>query len=58
MKQQLDTEKRTTQKHWAAREKQLDALVSSASELQGSILGIAGKTLEALTESDGSSDLN
>lgn len=52
MKQQLDTEKRTIQKHWAARDKQLDALVSSATELQGSILGIAGNTMEAIAELD------
>ncbi len=58
MKQQLEGEKRLMQKQWAARAKQLDALVDSASELQGSILGIAGRTLETLTESDGVSDLN
>jgi hypothetical protein len=50
MKQQLDAEKRLMQKQWAAREKQLDALVDSATELQGSILGIAGNVMEALTE--------
>lgn len=50
MKQQLDAEKRLMQKQWAAREKQLDALVDSATELQGSILGIAGNVMEALAE--------
>lgn len=50
MKQQLDAEKRQMQKQWAAREKQLDALVGSATELQGSILGIAGQTQEAIEE--------
>lgn len=52
MKQQLDTEKRLMQKQWAARDKQLEALVSSATELQGSILGISGNTMDALTESN------
>ena len=52
MKQQLDSEKRQMQKNWAAREKQLDALVNSATELQGSILGIAGKVIEAIEEGD------
>ena len=50
MKQQLEGEKRLMQKQWAARAKQLDALVDSADELQGSILGIAGNVMEALTE--------
>lgn len=50
MKQQLEAEKRLMQKQWAARDKQLNALVDSASELQGSILGIAGNVMEALTE--------
>lgn len=50
MKQQLDAEKRLMQKQWAARDKQLNALVDSAAELQGSILGIAGNVMEALTE--------
>ncbi|MGV9013527.1 MAG: DUF2130 domain-containing protein [Flavobacteriales bacterium] len=50
MKQQLDKEKQQMQKHWAARDKQLEALVGSATELQGSILGISGNIMEALTE--------
>ncbi len=50
MKQQLDAEMRLMKKQWAARDKQLNALVDSASELQGSILGIAGNVMEALTE--------
>jgi len=52
MKQQLDAEKRLMQKQWAARDKQLEALVSSATDLQGSILGIAGNTMEAITEGE------
>lgn len=58
MKQQLDTEKRLVQKQWAARDKQLEALVSSATELQGSILGIAGATMEALAGEQGETELN
>ena len=50
MKQQLDAEKRLMQRQWAARDKQLEALVDSATALQGSILGIAGNTMEAITE--------
>lgn len=50
MKQQLDAEKRLMQKQWAAREKQLDALVDSATELHGSILGIAGQAMEAIED--------
>lgn len=50
MKQQLDAEKRLMQKQWAARDKQLNALVESATDLQGSILGIAGNVMEALDE--------
>lgn len=57
MKQQLDAEKRLMTKQWAAREKQLDALVNSATDLQGAILGIAGQTMEALTEGT-EADLN
>ena len=56
MKQQLDTEMRLMKKQWSARDKQLDALVSSASELQGSILGIAGNTMEAIAELDSNSE--
>lgn len=50
MKQQLEAEKRLMQKQWAARDKQLTALVESAADLQGSILGIAGNVMEALEE--------
>jgi len=50
MKQQLDAEKRLMQKQWAARDKQLNALVESATDLQGSILGISSKVMEALTD--------
>jgi len=52
MKQQLEAEMRLMKKQWAARDKQLEALVSSATELQGSILGISGNTMDALTESN------
>ncbi|MBK9537493.1 MAG: DUF2130 domain-containing protein [Flavobacteriales bacterium] len=58
MKQQLDTEKRLVQKQWAARDKQLEALVSSATELQGSILGIAGATMEAIAGEHDAAELN
>lgn len=57
MKQQLDTEKRLMQKQWAARDKQLEALVISASVLHGSILGIAGNTMEAITEGEQATEL-
>jgi hypothetical protein len=57
MKQQLEAEKRLMQKQWAARDKQLNALVDSATELQGSILGIAGNVMEALAEG-ADSDMN
>ncbi|MCB0809821.1 MAG: DUF2130 domain-containing protein [Flavobacteriales bacterium] len=50
MKEQLEKEKRSMTRQWAAREKQLDALVTSASELQGAIMGISGKALEAIEE--------
>lgn len=58
MKQQLNSEKRMMQRQWAARDKQLDALVSSASELQGSILGIAGATMEAINGDGTTIELN
>jgi hypothetical protein len=54
MKQQLEAEKRLMQKQWAARAKQLDALVESADDLQGSILGLSGNVMEALTEGNNS----
>lgn len=57
MKQQLEAEKRLMQKQWAARDKQLNSLVDSATELQGSILGIAGNVMEALAEG-ADSDMN
>ena len=50
---QLANEKRAMTKIWKAREAHIDRMLTSAEELQGSILGIAGNTNEAIAVLDG-----
>jgi hypothetical protein len=45
MKGDLDCEKRSMQKQWAKREKQLDGLVLGTAGLYGDLQGIAGKSM-------------
>ena len=45
LKADLEAEKRTTQRLWAKREKQLDRAVSSTSGLYGDLSGIIGSSL-------------
>lgn len=53
LQEQLAAEKRAMTKLWKAREAHIDRMLTSATELQGSILGIAGHTHEAIAELDG-----
>jgi hypothetical protein len=45
MKAVLDTERRVMNKHWSAREKQLDRMMQSMSGMYGDLQGIAGRAL-------------
>lgn len=52
LQQQLQNEKRAMNKLWKAREAHIIRMLDSATQLQGSILGIADQTNEAIAELD------
>jgi hypothetical protein len=53
---QLASEKRAMTKLWKAREVHIERMLTSAEELQGSILGIAGRSNDAIAELNGLTD--
>jgi len=48
MKNDLDTEKRLMEKHWAKREKQIERVVLNIAGMHGDLEGIAGASLPAI----------
>lgn len=50
LQDQLNAEKRAMTKLWKARETHIEKMLNSATELQGSIMGISGNTLDAINE--------
>jgi hypothetical protein len=48
MREDLESEKRAMQKHWARREKQLDLAVKNTGGLHGDLSGIMGHSLQAI----------
>lgn len=50
LQDQLNGEKRAMNKLWKARETHIEKMLNSATELQGSIMGISGNTLDAINE--------
>lgn len=48
MKSDLDSEKRSMQRIWKQREKQIDKVVSNTVDMYGSIKGIAGKAVQSV----------
>lgn len=52
MKMDLDTEKRSMQKIWKMREKQLDKVMDSTIDMHGSIKGIAGNAIQNIKQLD------
>lgn len=52
MKQGLDEEKRTTMRHWAKREKQLDLVIANTSGMHGDLQGLMGSSLKPIPALD------
>ncbi len=50
MREDLETEKRTIQKQWAKREKQLDRVLANTAGLHGDLAGIIGKSLPTIDQ--------
>lgn len=48
MRNQIDTEKRAMKRQWNEREKQLDIIIDGATEMYGSIKGIAGNAVQSI----------
>lgn len=48
MRNQIDTEKRSMKRQWKEREKQLDIIIDGATDMYGSIKGIAGNAIQAV----------
>ncbi len=48
MRDDLDTEKRSMQRQWAKREKELDRVIANTSLLYGDMQGIMGRRLEPI----------
>lgn len=49
MRNQIETEKRAMKRQWNEREKQLDIIIDGATEMYGSIKGIAGNAVQSIT---------
>jgi hypothetical protein len=58
MAKQLDTEKKRTQKRWAAQEKIIQKVNNSLYGMSGDLEGIAGKEIIALPTLDYSNEMN
>ena len=52
MKNDLDTERRSMEKIWKAREKQIEKIISNSSQLAGELTGIVGRDAPALPSLD------
>lgn len=48
MRNQIDSEKRSMKRQWKEREKQLDLVIDGATEMYGSIKGIAGSAIQEI----------
>ena len=48
MRQDLDAEKRSMEKHWSKREKQIERVVLNIAGMHGDLEGIAGASLPAI----------
>jgi hypothetical protein len=48
MRNQIDTEKRSMKRQWKEREKQLDIIIDGATDMYGSIKGIAGNAIQSV----------
>jgi hypothetical protein len=48
MRNQIDTEKRSMKRQWKEREKQLDIIIDGATDMYGSIKGIAGNAVQSI----------
>jgi len=49
MRNQIDTEKRSMKRQWKEREKQLDMIIDGATDMYGSIKGIAGNAIQNIS---------
>jgi len=49
MKQDLESEKRSLQRIWKQREKQIDKVITNTVEMYGSIKGIAGNAIQSVS---------
>lgn len=49
MRNQIDTEKRSMKRQWKEREKQLDIIIDGATDMYGSIKGIAGNAIQNIS---------
>ena len=60
MKADLDSEKRSMQRIWKQREKQIEKVITNTIDMYGSIKGIAGNAIQAVKalELPGSSDVD
>ena len=52
MRNQIDTEKRSMKRQWKEREKQLDIIIDGATDMYGSIKGIAGNAIQSIKALD------
>ncbi len=57
MKEQIETEKRSMKRQWKEREKQLELIIDGATDMYGSIKGIAGTAIGNIPELEMSPDL-
>lgn len=48
MRSQIETEKRAMKKQWKQLEKQLDIIIDGATDMYGSIKGIAGSAIQSI----------
>jgi hypothetical protein len=49
MRNQIETEKRAMKRQWKEREKQLDIIIDGATDMYGSIKGIAGNAIQSIS---------
>jgi hypothetical protein len=52
MKIDLDSEKRSMQKSWKMREKQIEKVIDNTIDMYGSIKGIAGSAIQDIKQLD------
>jgi hypothetical protein len=58
MQSDLNTEKRSMQRIWSQREKQIEKVISNAVNMYGSIRGIAGNAVQTIKALELENDIN